>query len=130
MCLQCMTDAVDIGVIAPGWYLIKATKDSPMKEWLAGEYGIVRCNDPHFVTKLKWFDDIDSNIDEYSNMSMDFYENSKIDPRSGYDLYQALQMVKYPYQLKRYWVKNMIYGFNERFYTYLAWIAKGNENDN
>ena len=126
MCLQCMTDAIDIGVIAPGWYLMKATKDSPMKEWLAGEYGIVRMNDPHFVTNLKWFDDIDANIDEYSNMSMDFYEDSKIDVKSGYELYQALQSVKYPYALKRYWVKNMIRGFNDMFYTYLAWIAKEN----
>ena len=127
MCLQCMTDAIDIGVIAPGWLLMKATKDSVDKEWLAGEYGIVRMNDPHFVTKLKWFNDIDSNIDEYSDMVMNFYEDSKIDPKSGYKLYQALQSVNYPYGLKRYWVKNKVGGFNEMFYTYLAWIAKEND---
>ena len=60
-------------------------------------------------------------------MSMDFYEDSKIDVKSGYELYQALQSVEYPYALKRYWVKNMIRGFNDMFYTYLAWIVKENE---
>ena len=130
MCLQCVTDSVWISEFAPGWHLMLASQDSPMGEWMAGQYGVTRMNDPHFIVDLKWFDEITSeNIDEYSDLVMDFYEQSKIDPKSGYDLYSALQQIKIPYGLKRYWIKNMINGFNGQFYTYLAWLAKEYKHD-
>lgn len=59
MCLQCMTEAVNVlgknKELLPAndfdgpWFLMKAVKDH--KDWPAGWYGLVRYNDPDFVFK-------------------------------------------------------------------------------
>ena len=126
MCLQCETDSVWIAEFAPGWHLVQAQDDSFDGEWLSGEYGIVRANDPHFIVpKLKWFDAItDDNLIEYIELTRDFYDQSMIDIESGHSLFNALSSVEYPDDLKQFWDRECVDTFIERFYTYLAWLAK------
>lgn len=48
MCLQCICQAEPLGEIVPGLLLTRATKDSS-HGWKAGQFGLVRCNDPDLV---------------------------------------------------------------------------------
>jgi hypothetical protein len=125
MCLQCITDAIYIAEIAPNLHLMKAQTDAP-DEWLAGEYGVVICNSPEFIIRrLKWFDELnDNNEEEYCDFVGDFFEDTLVNPKSGYEIYSKLQNANYPFEIRRYWVKNSITRFNERFYTYLAYLVK------
>jgi hypothetical protein len=47
MCLQCETEAVNLGEIVPGYVLMQARKDHP--DWPVGWFGVVDINDPTFV---------------------------------------------------------------------------------
>jgi hypothetical protein len=125
MCLQCVTRAECIGEFAPGWHIVQATIDSPDDDWFAGEYGIVRVNDPEFVvTCLKFFPEITSdNIGEYLELTERFQHESLLDAKTGHLLYNTLCEVEYPFELRRYWIKNNVIRFNEMFYTYLAWFV-------
>ena len=130
MCLQCQTDAIHIAEIAPNLYLMQAQTDDPDCIWCAGEYGIVRMNDPDIIIhNLKWFDEIDdTNNDEYWTSFLEFHKEISVSPNIGYEIYSSLLQVKYPYKLRKYWIENYISDFSGRFYTYLAYLA--NEYDN
>lgn len=131
MCLQCRTDAIHIARIAPYLHLMQAQKDDPDCIWCAGEYGIVDVNDPYIVIhSLKWFDKIDeTNYDAFWKSLHEFNDKISVSPDIGYEIYSSLLQVKYPYKLRKYWVKNYISGFSERFYTYLAYLVNQYENE-
>lgn len=44
MCEQCSTDSLDIGEVVPGLFLFQARKNG--RHMKAGDYGLVRSNDP------------------------------------------------------------------------------------
>ena len=131
MCLQCQTDAIYIAEIAPNLYLMQSQKDDPDCIWCAGEYGIVRKNDPDIIIhKLKWFGEIDdTNHDEYWTSFLEFHKEISVSPDIGYEIYSSLLQVKYPYAIRKYWIENYISGFSGRFYTYLAYLANEYENN-
>ena len=132
MCLQCQqTDAIHIAEIAQNLHLMQAQKDDPDCIWCAGEYGIVRKNDPDIIIhKLKWFDEIDdTNNDEYCTSFLEFHKEISVSPNIGYEIYSSLLQVKYPYKLRKYWIENYISDFSGRFYTYLAYLVNQYENE-
>lgn len=131
MCLQCQTDAIVIAEIAPNLCLMQSQKDDLECIWCAGEYGIVRKNDPDIVIhSLKWFDKIDAtNHNEYWTSFLEFNDEISVSPNIGYEIYSSLLQVKYPYKLRKYWIENYISGFSGRFYTYLAYLANQYENE-
>ena len=47
MCEQCLAEAVKLGEILHGIYLVQATKDG--RHMKAGDYGLVEMNDPFFI---------------------------------------------------------------------------------
>jgi len=47
MCLQCIVEAENLGLVLPGWYLMRSRKDDP--RWPVGHWGLVQSNDPTFV---------------------------------------------------------------------------------
>jgi len=57
MCEQCICEAIHLGEVLPGWYLVQATKDGAKGEMKAGMYGLVQCNDPDFRFKTKPYPD-------------------------------------------------------------------------
>ena len=52
MCLQCLVDPYYFGQVIPGWLLIRARKDDykdDPTEMAAGDWGLLRCNDPEII---------------------------------------------------------------------------------
>lgn len=51
MCLQCDASAENLGLVLPGWFLMRSTK--PHEDWPEGHWGLVRKNDPDFVWETR-----------------------------------------------------------------------------
>lgn len=52
MCLQCLVAPYYFGEVLPGWILIRARKDDykdDPTEMAAGDWGLLRCNDPEII---------------------------------------------------------------------------------
>jgi len=105
MCLQCATNAITlIEDVLPGYALMQATKSAP--EWGAGEYGLVRCNDPDFVWKSKPICDptasmADEEIGELTNNDprwvagcQHFEMVTNVEPRFNTSPYEGYLLVK------------------------------------
>ncbi len=51
MCEQCNTDCVTFGEVVPGLFFIQAKKAGRLMR--AGDYGLVRCNDPDLIWSFR-----------------------------------------------------------------------------
>ncbi len=123
MCTQCVVNPIYYGEIAPGWWLMRARKDEGGLDGMkAGEWGIVECNDPTIVFDVTpvVYNDADQTWELYYK----FYYNFMFAPSIGHKFYTAMEKVKIPFRVKRQWVKNSIYGFEQQFYYYLADFIK------
>lgn len=100
MCLQCLTKARSVKKnVIPGYTLMRSTVDH--KDWHAGDYGLVVCNDPDFVFKGKPTPDPSrgKNLDKdkkaferwkkWSSQVEAVMENFLCPPERGYRLYKA-----------------------------------------
>jgi hypothetical protein len=47
VCEQCQAETKTYGQVAPGWWLIQATKDGDAMK--SGDFGLVRINDPEYI---------------------------------------------------------------------------------
>ena len=117
MCLQCCTEAEYITEFAPGWHIVRATTDHD--EWFAGQYALVRLNDPDFILTV----DLGSHDFSYSTYAK-FCDDMLCDPQTGHALVESMKQVKYPHAVKRHWVKHDAFFFNEQLYVYLCWKVK------
>jgi hypothetical protein len=111
MCLCCVAEAVTIGEIAPGIWLVQSTKD--VEGFPVGYYGIVRSNSPDVVFDASCLcvDIYDGLTDEEIDLIPDetFWEETRkmskaadnldeVFPRNplfGYELVTALKQVGY-----------------------------------
>lgn len=123
MCTQCVVNPIYYGEIAPGWFLMRARKDEGGTEGMrVGEWGLVECNDPTIVFDVTpvVYDNPDQTWEAYGK----FYYNFMFAPSVGHKFYTAMGQVKIPFRVKRQWVKNSVYGFEQQFYFYLADFIK------
>lgn len=123
MCTQCVVNPIYYGEVAPGWWLIRARKDEVGDDGMkVGDWGLVECNDPSIVfsvTPVVY----DNDTDTY-NTYTEFFYNFMFAPSVGYRLYKSMENVTVPFRVKRQWIKDMAYSFEERFYYYLADFIK------
>lgn len=47
MCMQCDVEAENLGLVLPGWYLMRSRLG--VEKWPQGHWALVRSNDPDFV---------------------------------------------------------------------------------
>lgn len=124
MCLQCSAQTIDYGEFAPGWYLVRATRtvEDEMQE---GQWGLVRVNDPDviFTSPLR----LPENQEDLVSLVEQFSDQLYLRAQTGYNLYKAVKEVKFPFAVKRLWVKNdYSYSFEAQLYLYLAWFVSVN----
>lgn len=117
MCLQCCAEAKYIAEFAPGWHIAQATISAD--GWQAGQYALVRINDPDFVLTVD-LNSYDFECTEYAKI----HDDLMCDPQTGYALVKALKQVKYPIAVRRLWLKHDAFFFNEQLYIYLSWTVK------
>jgi hypothetical protein len=120
MCLQCSVNPFYFTDVLPGWDLIRARRNDDemkMKEW-----GLVQCNDPSIIfktTPILYEDNeqLDKAIEEFSNELI-------CEPYIGFKLCSAFNKIEHDEDL---FDKYIAFGFNEKFYVYLAdFIQKAN----
>lgn len=102
MCEQCCASTICIGELVPGWFLVLATKDGAVMK--AGNYGLLRINDPDFIFTVKPVKDkfyhlsdeeinhlplVDflSNTRKLGEVHYSIYDSLKCSPEIGYKLY-------------------------------------------
>jgi hypothetical protein len=98
---------------------MRARKDEDGSEGMrVGEWGLVECNDPTIVFDVTpiVYDDPDQTWELYYK----FYYNFMFAPSVGYKFYNAVNSVDIPFRVRRQWLRNCVYGFEQRFYYYLA----------
>lgn len=118
MCIQCVVQAIYIAEFAPGWHVVKATKTAD--NWTAGQYALVRVNDPDYILDV----DLANPMYGSSEVLNTFYDNIMGFPIAGHSLVEALKQVKYPFAVRRLWVKHNAFFFDEQLYIYLCWVVK------
>ena len=117
MCLQCCTEAKYIAEFSPGWHIVQATIS--VDEWTAGQYALVRVDDPDFILET----DLSSGDFSYAQY-VRFCDDMMCDPETGHALIEALKQVKYPFAVKRLWLKHDAFFYLEQLCIYLSWIVK------
>jgi hypothetical protein len=124
MCTQCIVNPFYYGDIAPGWFLIRARREETGVMEI-GDWGLVECDNPNIVFKTTPFiyADKEKLFDAIGNFSGEMFT----DIEAGYRLYSAMEKVKININSRRLMVKYHCFGFNSRFYMYLAdYIANSN----
>lgn len=128
MCTQCVVNPIYYGEIAPGWFLMRARKDEYGSDGMrAGEWGIVECNDPTIVFDVTPI--VYTNSEQTWETYYKFYYNFMFAPSVGYKFYNAVNSANIPFRVRRQWLREGIYGFEQRLYYYLADFIKTAELD-
>jgi hypothetical protein len=95
MCEQCLVNPLFYGEVLPGWFLIRARRESSSMK--VGDWGLLRCNDPDFIWSSHPVLDLSSD-DEEENLSIpedDFTSAFRCDPNTGYALVKAAEQSGY-----------------------------------
>lgn len=115
MCEQCLVNPFYYGEFAPGWFLIRATRESDMK---IGQWGLLECNDPSivFTTTPQLY----TNREIFDTAIDNFSDEMFIDIATGHRLFEAVSKVKISWKVKKLFIKLNVRNFNDRFFVYLA----------
>lgn len=113
MCMQCLTKSkIIIEDPIPGYLLTQATVG--IEEWPEGYYGLVRCNDPDFVWKMKpRAEPPDSSHDDWvvwAKEAEEFDECLDTDPMTGWALVETCKKAGYDPEKYGYRVGFWLFG--------------------
>ena len=80
MCEQCLVNPLFYGEVIPGWYLIKARRESSSMR--VGDWGLLRINNPDFIWSTFDFEPSDEN-------AITFYDCWSCAPETGHALFSS-----------------------------------------
>jgi hypothetical protein len=86
------------------------------------DWGIVRINDPDLVFQSPLR--LPKNDTDMLALIEQFRDQFYLRAEAGHSLYEAIKAIKFPFAVKRLWVKYWSFcSFESRLYLYLAWFV-------
>jgi hypothetical protein len=129
MCETCLSQCDDYGEVLPGWFLVRATKDSGIT-MEAGDWGLVDCNSPSFIFEHTPIKNpiVGLTIEESEESKLDepYYRFISVSDSIGIDMFESIDTStpNLPFSVCNKLYKSCIEaGWNEDKEPMLYWLC-------